>query len=94
MIKVKQLTQTCRWQPSQWEGTTECGKYIYIRERHDYLTVDIADTEKRFMDHDCECILTVDDTGTNSCMTKGQMIELTKDVLDFNDAVISAMEPF
>lgn len=94
MIKVKHITQTCRWQPSQWEGETESGKFIYVRERHDYLTVDIAYTEKDFLDCKEECILAVDDTGTNSCMTKEQMIELTRGVLDFSDCIINAMEPF
>lgn len=39
--RVAELTKTCTACPSQWEGTTKCGKRIYIRYRWDTLTLDI-----------------------------------------------------
>ncbi len=41
-FKVKDLYMTCGACPSQWEGTTECGKELYMRCRHGYfyMTID------------------------------------------------------
>jgi len=41
MVKIKSLTQTCGACPSQWEGETENGAYVYIRYRYGWLSVDI-----------------------------------------------------
>ena len=38
---VDNLVKTCSACPSQWEGTTKCGKSIYIRYRWGSLTLDI-----------------------------------------------------
>jgi len=43
---VKQLEQTCSACPSQWEGTTECGKDIYIRYRWGSLSLKINGKQK------------------------------------------------
>ena len=42
MMRIKNLTQTCGACPSQWEGETENGAYVFIHYRHGYLymTVD------------------------------------------------------
>jgi len=34
-IMLAKLIQTCDSRPSQWEGETEDGKYVYIRYRND-----------------------------------------------------------
>ena len=45
MITVIELARTCFACPSQWEGTTDRGKYIYIRYRWGYLEVELAENE-------------------------------------------------
>lgn len=42
-MKVIKLTKTCEACPSQWEGTLEDGRMIYIRYRWGYLSVRISE---------------------------------------------------
>ena len=42
--RVVTLTQTCGACPSQWEGTTDDGRYVYIRYRWGLLTAGIGDS--------------------------------------------------
>ena len=44
MIVIKSLKQTCKACPSQWEGKTADGRFIYIRYRYGFLTVHVGDT--------------------------------------------------
>ena len=37
-IIIKELKQTCDGCPSQWEGKTDDGKYVYIRYRYGWLS--------------------------------------------------------
>lgn len=39
--EVAELTKTCGACPAQWEGKTACGKYIYARYRHGFLSVEV-----------------------------------------------------
>ncbi len=41
-FKVKELTQTSDFCPSQWEGFTDCGKHVYIRYRCGWLSAGIS----------------------------------------------------
>ena len=38
-MKILNLTKTCWMCPSQWEGTLEDGKMVYIRYRWGHLTI-------------------------------------------------------
>ena len=42
--KLKELKQTCFACPSQWEGRTTDGRFVYVRFRHGRLSVGIANT--------------------------------------------------
>lgn len=42
MFKVKEIMQTCRACPSQWEGYTEDNRQIYVRYRWGYLSVRVG----------------------------------------------------
>jgi biotin synthase-related radical SAM superfamily protein len=46
MLKLKELKQTCSCCPSQWEGTTKEGKYVYIRCDNNELEVETAKNEE------------------------------------------------
>lgn len=43
-IKISEIVQTCEACPSQWEGTLEDGRAIYIRYRWGGLSVRLSET--------------------------------------------------
>ncbi len=45
LIHVRNLTQTCERSPSQWEGTTADGLFIYVRYCWGRLTIGTGVTE-------------------------------------------------
>jgi len=47
-IKLAKLIQTCDYRPSQWEGETEDGKYVYIHYRNDLFYVKMRDDYSHF----------------------------------------------
>ena len=53
---IKDLGTSC---PTQFEGLTEDGQYIYIRYRYDILTVRLANSEEECFKDDSSKILTV-----------------------------------
>lgn len=44
MIRITELTRTCEACPSQWEGRTADGDYVYIRYRWGTLSVGIGNS--------------------------------------------------
>lgn len=44
MIRVTKVTRTCHACPSQWEGETDDGRFVYARYRWGALTVGIGVT--------------------------------------------------
>ena len=44
-ILIENFEQTCYACPSQWEGVTEKGEYIYIRYRWGYLRITVDRVE-------------------------------------------------
>lgn len=44
-LRVKELTQTCSACPSQWEGTLDDGRMVYVRYRWGYLSVRVSPGE-------------------------------------------------
>jgi len=45
-LTIVALTQTCGMCPSQWEGTTDDGKAVYIRYRHGELSVGVGKDQR------------------------------------------------
>jgi len=45
-LTVTELKMTCSGFPSQWEGRTTCGKYIYVRYRWGGLRAGVGITIK------------------------------------------------
>ena len=88
LYKVKSLTLTCGACPTQWEGKTSDGKYIYIRFRGGNFRGCVADYEWDTVN--AENAQVVWNDGTNWCgiMEDSHMKELTKDLLDFSDCEI------
>ncbi len=42
-MKVNKIVQTCGACPSQWEGSLDDGRAIYIRYRHGYLSIRLSE---------------------------------------------------
>ena len=45
MLIVTEIRNTCGACPSQWEGRTEDGRYVYVRYRWGHLTIGVGDTD-------------------------------------------------
>lgn len=43
-VRLRTLYMTCGACPSQWEGTAEDGRAIYVRYRHGYLSAGVGPT--------------------------------------------------
>lgn len=41
IIDKKTIVMTCGGCPSQWDARTDDGKYVFIRVRHGYFSLDI-----------------------------------------------------
>lgn len=41
MYRITELIQTCVACPSQYEGETDDGLYVYVRYRHGLLTIEV-----------------------------------------------------
>jgi hypothetical protein len=62
MVKVTQIRRTCTACPSQWEGRTDDGQYVYVRSRHDYLRVSLGPTlDDAIFGENCNTIVDIDD---------------------------------
>jgi hypothetical protein len=45
LIRVRKLTQTCERSPSQWQGTTDDGLFVYVGYRWGFLSIGTGVTE-------------------------------------------------
>ena len=46
MIRISRVIQTCERNPSQWEGSTEDGDYLYVRYRWGCLSIGMGKTKE------------------------------------------------
>ena len=49
-MRLIELTQTCEACPSQWDGRLEDGRTVYIRYRHQTLSVEVGPTDASYVD--------------------------------------------
>ena len=52
MINIVEIRQTCMICPSQWEGRTADGRFVYVRFRWGYLQVGIGATDDEAVEDD------------------------------------------
>ncbi len=52
LIRVVSLQRTCQACPSQWEGRTDDGRWVYVRYRWGHLQVGIGPTLEDAVDND------------------------------------------
>lgn len=55
-IIVAKVVQTCGACPSQWEGETADGKYVYARYRSGRMRVDVAPSEAEWTNGRDDCV--------------------------------------
>ena len=82
MIRVTELRQTCEMCPSQWEGRTDDGRYVYIRYRHGSLTVDTGQTMDDAI-RGAEPVFEHDTEDGNGYMSEVTLRDLTRGVVEF-----------
>lgn len=80
--RVVSLEQTCDACPSQWQGRTDTGEFVYIRYRWGNLECGIADTERDAV-LERETIATLGD-GLDGYIDEAQMMEALAKVLRFD----------
>lgn len=56
-VQLARLEQTGRDCPSQWRAWTADGRYLYIRYRHDSLTVEAASSEDEWWNGTTDLLL-------------------------------------
>ena len=82
VIKVKDLTMTCRMSPSQWEGSLQDGRSLYIRYR--WGCFDVSVNKVNIFDWES-------DDEWDGIMSTDEMIEKTKGVLDFSACIVAKL---
>ena len=80
MYKIKYYKQTCSACPSQWDLYTDKGEYLYVRFRWGHLSVSKGVQGEDFFEWD-------DKDEWNGFMDFEKLVELTKDALDFSEAM-------
>jgi hypothetical protein len=83
MLIIAKIKQTCFACPSQWEGTTEDGKDVYIRFRWGCLRMDINGETVAEMD--------VGEDGMSGCMDLDQALDNLKTYISISP---QAMEEY
>lgn len=83
LLHVKNCVRTCPADPSQWEIELFNGKYVYVRFRNDWFSMGQGDS----IDEACDSRDLFSKTFKNKWrLTTKEMIQVTKDILDFKDS--------
>jgi len=85
MIKIREIVQTCRACPSQWEAMTEGGEFLYFRYRWGCLRIEKAPAPDRMWDDTgvTEDVFFHDfDDPYHGEMTYKRLREVTADILE------------
>ncbi len=84
MIRLTSLRQTTGACPSQWEGTTDDGRFVYARYRFGELTIGVgASVEDAVVPFGGDNLLLAVEVGGewDGAMTTDEMLRHAKDVL-------------
>lgn len=83
--RIIELNQTCTACPSQWEGKTEDGRYVYIRYRGGYLSAGIgASLDDAVDDRDTFSLVVASADPLDGYMDEATMRSHVGQVFDFN----------
>lgn len=86
MIKVTKLIRTCSACPSQWEGETEDGRYLYIRYRWGRLRGGVYKSDIDFIKNggDYNLLVKILTETPDGYMTTKEMMPYFFNILDFS----------
>lgn len=85
-MKVVSITQTCNACPSQWEGTLDDGRMVYVRYRWGGLSIRVSNlpTKKVMEAVDGEEIFYKDiGDGLDGILEYSKLVEITEGVIDW-----------
>lgn len=89
MIKVVTVNRTCLACPSQWEGSTDEGEFVYARYRGGHMRVDVAPTDLEWSQQGhTNFTVYSEDFGEwlDGYITFEELKEHTKDVLEWPES--------
>lgn len=89
--RVRSLTQTCLACPSQWEGELEDGRALYIRLRHDSLTVGSGRTLDEAIENRDDIYSEILGNGDLGVISFSDLSQTLDGILDFSGAEVSEM---
>lgn len=82
-IVVSEVEMTCGAFPSQWEGRTVDGRYVYVRYRYGQLRVSVGDTLENAILGDEAVVSLAHGHGYAGVMTYSELVRLTGDRLSW-----------
>lgn len=82
MTTITKLEQTCAACPSQWEGKTSDGDYVYIRYRWGYLSVTLYAIDKLLV-HGKQIFGKAIGEDLDGAMSFEELKEATKEKIEF-----------
>ena len=88
-IRVSRLTQTCERNPSQWEGSTNNGTYIYVRYRWGCLSIGSGMTIEEAVSNSNNLLEKQLGDNLDGRLEYAKLREATKGVVDWPDSVES-----
>ena len=89
-MKVKKIVETCGACPSQWEGSLDDGRAIYIRYRHGYLSIRVSEepTKDIYMAVEGKEVFGTDYGGAwDGCLDLQTVTELSGELFDWSKVV-------
>lgn len=85
-IIVTKVIQTCGACPSQWEGETADGRFVYARYRSGHMRVDVAANEQEWTHGRDDCVYEEDFGGwLDGYITYDELKAHTAGVLEWPD---------
>ena len=90
MMKVNKIIETCGACPSQWEGSLDDGRAIYIRYRHGYLSIRLSEEPTDDIMKAVggkEAFGTGYGDGWDGCMDLATVSKLSGDLFDWSNVV-------
>jgi hypothetical protein len=85
---VKEIDMTTGACPTQWEGMTTDGEFIYIRYRHGYFTCGIGETEDDAISRDV--LWKEVPRWADGIMDWDEMMVLTEEILDWSQVAVQS----
>ena len=91
---IAEMTMTCGACPSQWEGETADGKFVYIRYRHGWFGCGLGDTDYEAVLNEMtpgkQAVFMYVPREADGYMEWDEMMALTADIFDWSKIEVPA----